>query len=134
MVFIILLAAELLREAEKLVDQKIHPQVIVSGWRKATKIAYNALQAASKNNSESYVAFREDLLNIARTTLSSKILSQHKEHFAKLSVDAILRLKGSGNLSAIQIIKLKGGCLEDSFLDEGTLIKTNSLQFLSQKL
>jgi len=46
-------------------------------------------------------------------------LSQHKEHFAKLSVDAILRLKGSGNLSAIQIIKIKGGCLEDSFLDEG---------------
>lgn len=38
--------------------------------------------------------FREDLMNIARTTLSSKILSQHKEHFAKLAVDAVLRLKG----------------------------------------
>lgn len=113
------LAAELLREAEKLIDQKIHPQVIVSGWRKATKIAHDALQAASMNHSENDAKFREDLLNIARTTLSSKILSQHKEHFAKLSVDAILRLKGSGNLSAIQIIKLKGGCLEDSFLDEG---------------
>jgi len=74
---------------------------------------------ASLNHSKNEVEFREDLLNIARTTLSSKILSQHKEHFAKLSVDAILRLKGSGNLSAIQIIKLKGGCLEDSFLDEG---------------
>jgi len=108
-----------LREAEKLVDQKIHPQVIVSGWRKATKIAHDALQAASVNHSENDAKFREDLLNIARTTLSSKILSQHKEHFAKLSVDAILRLKGSGNLSAIQIIKLKGGCLEDSFLDDG---------------
>lgn len=63
--------------------------------------------------------FREDLLNIARTTLSSKILSQHKEHFSKLAVDAVLRLKGSGNLGAIQIIKKKGGVLEDSFLDEG---------------
>jgi len=58
-------------------------------------------------------------MNIARTTLSSKILSQHKEHFSRLAVDAVLRLKGSGNLAAIQIIKKTGGCLEDSFLDEG---------------
>jgi T-complex protein 1 subunit beta len=63
--------------------------------------------------------FNEDLLNIARTTLSSKILAQHKESFSKLAVDAVLRLKGSGNLSAIQIIKKTGGTLEDSFLDEG---------------
>jgi T-complex protein 1 subunit beta len=34
-------------------------------------------------------------------------------------VDAVLRLKGSGNLSAIQIIKKTGSTLEDSFLDEG---------------
>jgi T-complex protein 1 subunit beta len=63
--------------------------------------------------------FREDLMNIARTTLSSKILSQNKEYFSKLAVDAVVRLKGSGDLSAIQIIKKKGGCMEDSFLDDG---------------
>jgi len=61
-------------------------------------------------------------LNIARTTLSSKILSQNKDHFSKLCVSAILRLKGSGNLSAIQILKKQGGTLEDSFLDEGFLL------------
>lgn len=60
-------------------------------------------------------------MNIARTTLSSKILSQNKEYFAKLAVDAVVRLKGSGDLTAIQIIKKKGGCMEDSFLDDGTL-------------
>ena len=37
--------------------------------------------------------FRQDLMNIARTTLSSKILTQHKEKFSKLAVDAVLRLK-----------------------------------------
>jgi hypothetical protein len=37
--------------------------------------------------------FRSDLCNIAMTTLSSKILSQDKEHFANLAVDAVLRLK-----------------------------------------
>ena len=41
--------------------------------------------------------FRLDLMNIARTTLSSKILSQDKEHFAKLAVDAVMRLKVIGD-------------------------------------
>lgn len=65
-------------------------------------------------------AFRNDLENIARTTLSSKVLSQDKNYFAKLVVDAILRLKGSTNLENIQIIKKVGGRLVDSYLDEGT--------------
>ena len=66
--------------------------------------------------------FREDLMNIARTTLSSKILSQHKDLFSKIAVDAVVRLKGSGNLQAIQIIKKQGGTLTDSFLDTGFLL------------
>ena len=37
--------------------------------------------------------FKADLMKIAMTTLSSKILSQDKEHFAKLAVDAVMRLK-----------------------------------------
>ena len=61
-------------------------------------------------------------MNISRTTLSSKILSQHKEFFAKMCVDAVVRLKGSGNLQAIQIIKKQGGTLTDSFLDNGFLL------------
>lgn len=61
-------------------------------------------------------------LQIAKTTLSSKIVAQHKEFFSNLAVDAVLRLKGSGNLDAIQIIKKQGGTLRDSFLDEGETI------------
>ncbi|CAH2269251.1 jg19207 [Pararge aegeria aegeria] len=118
------LAAELLREAEKLVEQKLHPQTIIAGWRISVDAAKQALANASfdhqKNMNED--AFRVDLENIARTTLSSKILSNHKEHFTKLAVDAVLRLKGSGNLKAIQIIKISGGLLEESFLDEGFLL------------
>lgn len=116
------LASELLREAEKLIEQKIHPQTIVAGWRKATEVARNALQNTSQDHSANIEQFREDLMNIARTTLSSKILSQHKEYFSKLAVDAVLRLKGSGNLSAIQIIKKTGGTLDESFLDTGFLL------------
>ncbi|XP_032691455.1 T-complex protein 1 subunit beta [Odontomachus brunneus] len=115
-------AAELLREAEKLIDQKIHPQTIISGWRNAVNVAREALKNAAADNSGDPEHFREDLMNIARTTLSSKILSQYKEHFSKLAVDAVLRLKGSNNLSAIQIIKKRGATLADSFLDEGFLL------------
>ena len=61
----------------------------------------------------------QDLLNIARTTLSSKILTQHKDFFARLAVAAVTRLKGSGNLEAIQIIKKLGSSLADSYLEEG---------------
>jgi chaperonin GroEL (HSP60 family) len=42
--------------------------------------------------------FREDLFNIARTTLSSKVLSQDKEYFSNLAVDAVLRLKVDSTL------------------------------------
>lgn len=111
-----------MKVAEKLIEQRIHPQTIIGGWRKATNVAYEALLNAATDNSADDERFREDLMNIARTTLSSKILSQHKEHFAKLAVDAVLRLKGSGNLSAIQIIKKRGATLANSFLDTGFLL------------
>merc|ERR1712012_864834 len=116
------LASELIREAEKLVDMRIHPQTIIAGWRKASAAAKEALENSASDNSKNEEVFREDLMNIARTTLSSKILSQHKDFFSKLAVDAVLRLKGSGNLDAIQIIKIQGGTLDDSFLDEGFLL------------
>ncbi len=102
------LAGELLREAERLIQQKIHPQTIISGWRLAADAARKALVASTKNHGPDSEKFKQDLLNIARTTLSSKILAPHKDHFAKIAVDAILRLKGSGNLDAIHIIKKSG--------------------------
>lgn len=116
------LAAELLREAEKLVDRKIHPQTIVQGFRIARQAAQQALAASAIDHSADHQQFREDLLSIARTTLSSKILSQDKEHFAQLAVDAVLRLNGSTNLEHIQIISKLGGKLGESYLDDGFLL------------
>lgn len=116
------LTSEILREAEKLIAQKIHPQTIIKGLRKASKLALSELEKSAIDNGKDEEKFKQDLLNIARTTLSSKILVQHKEHFAELAVNAVLRLKGSGNLDAIQIIKKLGGGLDDSFLDQGFLL------------
>ncbi|EIW81821.1 hypothetical protein CONPUDRAFT_143490 [Coniophora puteana RWD-64-598 SS2] len=116
------LAAELLREAEKLIGMKIHPQTIVNGYRIASKAALESLEAAAVDHSSDASQFRQDLFNIARTTLSSKVLSQDKDYFANLAVDAVLRLKGSTDLEHIQIIKKVGGKLTDSYLDEGFIL------------
>uniref|UniRef100_A0A8C5L909 T-complex protein 1 subunit beta n=1 Tax=Jaculus jaculus TaxID=51337 RepID=A0A8C5L909_JACJA len=102
------LAAELLREAEFLITKTIHPQTIIAGWREATKAAREAQLSSSVDH---------DMMNIA-ATLSSKLLTHHKDHFTKLAVEAVLRLKGSGNPEAIHIIKKLGGSLADSYLDE----------------
>ncbi|XP_043565707.1 T-complex protein 1 subunit beta [Chiloscyllium plagiosum] len=116
------LAAELLREAELLIAKKLHPQTIISGWRKATQAARDALKKAAVDHGDDEAKFYEDLMNIARTTLSSKLLTHYKDHFSSLAVDAVVRLKGSGNLEAIHVIKKLGGSLVDSYLDEGFLL------------
>ena len=119
---VVVLAGELLREAEKLVNMKIHPMTIIAGYRMAAECARNALLKKTMDNKDNTDKFRSDLMNIAMTTLSSKILSQDKEYFAELAVDAVLRLKGSTNLESIQILKKPGGSLKDSFLDEGFIL------------
>lgn len=122
---------ELLRQAEQLLlQQRIHPQTVCDGWRLAQQAARKALTSAAMdmvvdgdNNMEKY---RNDLLEIAKTTLSSKFLTHEKDHFANLAVDAILRLKGSQNLDYIQVLKKQGGTLRDSYLEEGFLLDAKS--------
>ncbi|KAK4694642.1 T-complex protein 1 subunit beta, partial [Phenoliferia sp. Uapishka_3] len=95
---------------------------VVEGYRIASRTALAALEASSRDNGKDPAAFREDLLAIARTTLSSKVLAADKDYFATLAVDAVLRLKGSTDLEHIQIIKKQGGKLTDSYLDEGFIL------------
>lgn len=76
------MAGELLREGEKLIHMKIHPQTIIAGWRLARDAARAKLISISRDNSTNQVKFEEDLINIAKTTLSSKLLTQDKQHFA----------------------------------------------------
>ena len=61
-------------------------------------------------------------MRIARTTLSSKLVTHDKDYFATLAVDAVMRLKGSNNLDHIQVLKKPGGHLRDSYLEEGFLL------------
>ncbi|KAJ1668203.1 T-complex protein 1 subunit beta [Coemansia sp. RSA 1813] len=116
------LAAEILRQAEQLLDQRIHPQTIIDGFRLATASARAALEESAISHKDDEKLWREDLLSIARTTLSSKVLASDKDKFAEICVDAVLRLKGSTNLDRIQIIKKTGGKVADSFLSDGFIL------------
>ena len=117
------MAGELLKEAEKLVMQRIHPQIIIKGWRQARDVAKKTLEEISMDNSADEEAFKKDLKNIALTTLSSKLLLHDREKFANLAVDAVLRLKGSGTLDYIKLIKKAGGTLKDSFIADGMILE-----------
>jgi T-complex protein 1 subunit beta len=74
------------------------------------------------DHNEDEAAFKADLMNIALTTLSSKLLTSERNQFAELAVQSVLRLKGSGNMDYIKLIKKPGGTLSDSFLAEGLIL------------
>lgn len=112
------LCGELLREAEKLIDGRIHPQTIAAGWRLASKLAREELEKAATTSDD----LRRDLLEVAKTTLSSKLVLYEKELFAEMAVDAVMRLHGSGNLDYIHVLKKPGGSLRDSFLATGYVL------------
>lgn len=116
------LVGELMLEAEKLVKMNVHPQFIIQGFRLAAKEAVNTLIKNSFDNSNNLELFCADLLDIARTTLNSKVVATQKELFARIALKAVLRLKGSTDLNRINIIKKCGGSLKDSFLDEGFIL------------
>lgn len=65
----VVLAGELLRRAEELLDQNIHPTVIVSGYRKATQVAVETLGKLGDNVD---INDRETLKKVALTSMASK--------------------------------------------------------------
>ena len=120
---VVVLAGELLRQAETLVRERVHPMTIVDGWRIAADTARKALIASARSKHATEQDLYNDLMRIAMTTLSSKLLNKDKTRFAKLAVDAVLRLKGKPDINLIQVIKIEGGSLEKSYLDEGFLLQ-----------
>lgn len=117
------LAGQLLHEAERLIGQGIHPQIIIKGWHNAVQIALKALEDSAKDHSKNKKEFRNDLLNVARTTLNSKVLSMERDQFAEMAVSAVERLKDASRIDAISIVKVTGGTLRESELVDGLILK-----------
>ncbi len=86
------LTGELLKQAEVLLDQNIHPTTIISGYRKAAKKALEVIEEESETVDPSSSGYRRLLLDAAKVAMSSKFVSTSRDELAKIVVDAILLL------------------------------------------
>jgi thermosome len=121
----VILAGELLKKAEELLDQNIHPTVLVSGYRKAAQVAIDAL---SKIGTSVDLEDRQTLKKVAMTSMASKAVGLAREHFAEVAIDAVKQIteqrgdKRVADIDNIQIIKKEGKSLFDTQLVKGVII------------
>lgn len=117
----VMLAGKLLENAERLLDQKIHPTVITKGYRLAAEKSQEILNKISlKITSEN-----EDVLkHIAMTAMTGKGAEDAKEKFADIIVKSIKQIQNNGiiDVNDIKIEKSKGDGIRDTELISGIVI------------
>ncbi|CAK0900188.1 unnamed protein product, partial [Prorocentrum cordatum] len=119
---VVIVAAELLKRANELVKNNIHPTTIISGYRIAMRECLKFIQA---NLSIKVDQLEQDSLSqIARTSLSSKFVGGSDEHvFSRIVVDAVRAVKFMGfdgkakyPVGQINVIKSHGQSSAESML------------------
>ena len=126
----VVIAGELLKQAETLLDQEIHPTVIARGYRIATEKAQELL-----NNMAEEVTFKDDatLRKIAMTAITGKGAESAKEKLGDIAVRAVKRVVDEENGSLkfdkehIKLEKKVGGSVEDSELIEGVVLEKEAV-------
>lgn len=121
----VIMAGELLKKAEALIEQNVHPTVIASGFRLAAQKAQEILtDVAIKITPDD----KNKLRDIATTAMISKSVSASREHLADIAVRAVLAVAGKKNgkyevdQDNIQIVKKQGASMEDTQLIEGVIV------------
>ena len=121
----VVLAGELLKKAEELLEQNIHPTIIVSGYRKA---ALKAIETINNSAIQVELNDRATLKKVAVTSMASKAVGAAKDHFADIAIDAvrqIVEMRGErtmADVDNIQTIKKTGKSLLESQLVNGLVI------------
>lgn len=124
---VVILAAELLKRANELVRQKIHPTTIMAGYRLAVKECVRYIKDHLASSTEAME--RDFLVNAAKTSMSSKIIgSQNAGFFATMAVDAVLAVRRDGPdgpkypVGQINIVKSHGRSAAESQLVHGVVL------------
>jgi len=121
----VVLASELLRKAEELLDQNIHPTILVSGFRKAS---VKAIEAINKTSVPLDINDKKTLLKVALTSMSSKAVGSAREHLAEISINAVKQIaecrgdKTIADIDNIQLVKKTGKSLLETQLIQGIII------------
>ena len=121
----VVLAGELLKRAQELLEKKIHPTIMVAGYQKAAEKATSILNEISVSMEG---MDRKVLTNIAATAMNSKSIVGARDHFAKIAVDAILQImektdgKTKADMDMIEVIKKQGKSLTETELVTGMVV------------
>ncbi len=119
------LAGELLKKAEMLIDQKVHPTMIVQGYRMAAKKAVQIVKSISIDASEKDRALLE---KIAETAMTGKLAESADSKMASYAVDLVLNAiedyggKKSFDMDRVNVEKKVGESTLDSQIIEGIVI------------
>ncbi len=117
----VVLASALLTEAEDLLESDVHPSTVVAGYRTATDVALDALEALAIDVEPDDA---ETITEIAATAMTGKGAEQERDLLASLVVDAIhaaTREDGSVDEDAIVVRQFYGGSVDDSRFVPGVL-------------
>lgn len=119
----VVIASELLKKAETLLEQEIHPTVITKGYKIARERALQFLE--DKIAKKLDIKDREMLRNIASTSMTGKTSERASAHLSEVAIDAVLAVRdenGQIDLDNIQIEKKQGKGVEDTELIKGIVI------------
>ncbi|MHA2603087.1 MAG: thermosome subunit beta, partial [Candidatus Thorarchaeota archaeon SMTZ1-83] len=98
------LTGDLLKQAEALLDQKIHPTTIISGYRKAAEKALKVIDEVAEKVDPESSDYKKILNDVAKTAMSSKFVSTYRDELAKIVVDAVLLI--NKDLTADEVIDI----------------------------
>ena len=115
----VIIAGELLKKAENLLEMEIHPTIIAMGYRQAAEKAQEILDDIAIDASD-----RDTLLKVAMTAMTGKGTEKAREPLAELIVDAVKQVEEDGEVEKdhIKIEKKEGAAVDDSTLVQGVII------------
>ena len=122
----VVIAGELLKKAEDLLEQQLHPSVVNRGYRLAAEKAREVLNEIA---SDIDVDNEEDLKKIARTSITGKFAEASREFLSEIAMKAVKGIAETGHdghkvvdIDNIDVVKKVGGRIEDTELVQGIVI------------